>query len=584
MSDDPTTFLDVVEPPEATAAAPGGTATSRAGGATLALARAGLIVTVAFLISRILGYIRYVAIAAAVPDAGQLDAFFAAFRIPDFLFQLVAAGALSSALIPIIAGLLATSEEARAWRVVSSVTTLMLGTLAILAAVVLLLAPGLVATITPGFDAESLALTTELTRIMVLAPLFLAAGAVATSVLNARGRFGAAAMAPLVYNLGIIGGALFLVPALGVAGLAIGVVLGAAGHLLVQVPTMRRIGARIRPRIDLGDPQARRTLVLMAPRALGLGATQVVFLVMTSLASTLPTGSITIFNFAFAILQIPIGVIGVPLGIVLLPSLSRQAATGGMDAFRHLLVRGLSTLAWVMIAITAIGIALAHDVVQLLFGFVGVGQTALDETGTTLAIFLVGLTAHSLIAVLARAFYALQDTATPVLAALIAVGVNIVVATVLVGPLGLDGLAVAIATAAWLETLALVLLLKRRLPTLELGHVASVMVRTLIVAVVGGAVAWAVTRGLETAFGTDPGFVRLLVQMALATAAGGLVILAGSLALRIEEPRLIVGVVVDLVRRRGARRLHSTAAAPGDAFVEANPLGSYLQLSGWARP
>ena len=552
MSDDPTTFIDVVEPPEAAVPTPaGGTATSRASGATLALARAGLVVTAAFLISRILGYVRYVAIAAAAPDAQQLDAFFAAFRIPDFLFQLVAAGALSSAMIPIIAGLLANDEEARAWRVVSSVTTLMLGTLAILSAVVLLLAPGLVATITPGFDAESLALTTELTRIMVLAPLFLAAGAVATSVLNARGRFGAAAMAPIAYNLGIIGGALFLVPLFGIAGLALGVVLGAAAHLLVQLPTMRRIGARIRPRMDLGDPQARRTLVLMAPRALGLGATQVVFLVMTSLASTLPTGSISVFNFAFALLQIPIGVIGVPLGVVLLPSLSRQAATGSMDAFRHLLVRGLSTLGYVMIAITALGIALSHDVVQLLFGFVGVGQTALDETGTTLAIFLVGLTAHSLIAVLARAFYALQDTATPVVAALIAVGVNIVVATVLVGPLGLDGLAVAIATAAWLETLALVLLLKRRLPALELGHVASVMVRTLIVAVVGGVVAWAVTRGLSTAFGTDPGFVRLLLQMALATVAGGLVILAGSLALRIEEPRLIVGVVVDLVRRRG---------------------------------
>ena len=229
MSDDPTTFIDVVEPPEGTVAGgTGGTATGRVGGATLALARAGFIVTGAFLLSRILGYVRYVAIAAAVPDAQQLDAFFAAFRIPDFLFQLVAAGALSSALIPIIAGLLANDEEARAWRVVSTVTTLMLGTLAILAAVVLLLAPGLVAMITPGFDAQELALTTELTRIMVLAPLFLAAGAVATSVLNARGRFGAAAIAPLAYNLAIIGGALFLVPVFGVAGLAIGVVLGAA--------------------------------------------------------------------------------------------------------------------------------------------------------------------------------------------------------------------------------------------------------------------------------------------------------------------------------------------------------------------
>jgi putative peptidoglycan lipid II flippase len=273
--------------------------------------------------------------------------------------------------------------------------------------------------------------------------------------------------------------------------------------------------------------------------------------VMTSLASTLPTGSISVFNFAFAILQIPIGVIGVPLGVVLLPSLSREAATGGMEAFRRLLVRGLSMLAWVMIAITALGIALSGDIVQLLFGFVGVGETALDRTSATLAIFLVGLTAHSLIAVLARAFYALQDTATPVVAALIAVGVNIVVASVLVGPLGLNGLAVAIATAAWLETLALVLLLQRRMPSLGLGHVGSVMARTAFVAVAGGVVTWAVVQGFTSVWGASPGFLRLLVEMVLATAAGGLVIFGGSLALRIEEPRLIVGVVVDLLRRRG---------------------------------
>ncbi|HEY4189622.1 MAG TPA: murein biosynthesis integral membrane protein MurJ [Candidatus Limnocylindrales bacterium] len=553
MSDDPTTFIDVVEPPSEVeiAATTVATGSGRATGATLALARAGFIVTFAFLISRVLGYVRYVAIAAAVPDPHQLDAFFAAFRIPDFLFQLVAAGALSSALIPVVAGLLATQEEARAWRVVSSVTTLMLSTLAVLAAVVLLLAPGLVATITPGFDESELALTTELTRIMVLAPLFLAAGAVATSALNARGRFGAASVAPIAYNVGIIGGAILLVPPFGVAGLAMGVVAGAAAHLLVQVPTLRRIGARIRPRVDLSDPQARRALILMAPRALGLGMTQVVFLVMTSLASTLPTGSISVFNFAFAILQIPIGVIGVPLGVVLLPSLSREAATGGMEAFRRLLVRGLSMLAWVMIAITALGIALSGDIVQLLFGFVGVGESALDRTAATLAIFLIGLTAHSLIAVLARAFYALQDTATPVVAALIAVGVNIVVASALVGPLGLNGLAVAIATAAWLETLALVLLLQRRMPSLGLGHVGSVMARTALVSIAGGVVAWAIVQGLSSAWGTEPGFLRLLLEMTLATVAGGLVIFAGSVALRIEEPRLIVGVVVDLMRRRG---------------------------------
>lgn len=517
---------------------------------TRSIARAGLIVTFAFLLSRILGYIRYVVIAAVVPMGSQLDAFFAAFRIPDFLFQLVAAGALSSALIPVIAGLFATDEEARAWRVVSTVSTLMLAALLVLAAIVLLLAPVLVPPITPGFDSDEIDLTVQLTRIMVLSPLFLAAGAVATSVLNSRGRFGAAAIAPLVYNVAIILGAVVLVPVFGVSGLALGVVAGAIGHVLVQLPTLARLGARIRPRIDLGEPQARRALLLMAPRALGLGMTQIVFLVMTSLASSLPEGSISVFNFAFAVLQIPIGVIGVPLGVVLLPSLSREAAVGDQAAFRRLLIRGLTILSYVMIAITALGIVVSEDVVRLLFDYGSIGEDALEQTAATLAVFLLGLTAHSLIAVLARAFYARQDTATPVAAALVAVVVNIVAGTALVGPLGLTGLAVAIAVAAWLETLTLVVLLRRSVPGLGLGRVGVVMAKTLVVAGLGALVAFGVEQGLLGAWGQDPGVIRLLVRAVLATGAGGAVVVVGSLALRIEELRTITGVALDMARRR----------------------------------
>jgi putative peptidoglycan lipid II flippase len=427
----------------------------------------------------------------------------------------------------------------------------MLSALLVLAAIVLAAAPQLVPPITPGFDEAALARTVELTRIMVLSPLFLAAGAVATSVLNARGRFGAAAMAPLVYNLAIIGGAVLLVPALGVTGLAIGVVAGAIGHVLVQLPALRRIGARIRPRIDLADPQARRALLLMAPRAIGLGATQIVFLVMTSLASSLEPGSISVFNFAFAVLQIPIGVIGVPLGVVLLPSLSREAATGGVEAFRRLLVRGLGMLAWVMIAIAALGFVVAEDVTRLLFGYGSIGEDALERTAATLAVFMVGLTAHSLIAVVARAFYAHQDTATPVVAALVAVAANIVLGIALVGPFGLTGLAAAIAASAWLELTTLVVLLRRRLPGLGLGHVGVVMAKSALVSALGAAAALAVTQLLLASWGESPGVLAMVLRAGLAVAAGGAVILAGSLALRIEEPRLIVGVVVDLLRRRG---------------------------------
>jgi putative peptidoglycan lipid II flippase len=521
------------------------------GSATRALARAGITVTVLFALSRVLGYLRYVVIANAVPDLAQLDAFLAAFRIPDFLFQLVAAGALSSALIPVVAGLFATDQEARAWRVVSTISTLMLSALLVLAAIVLAIAPQLVAFIAPGFDGEKLALTTELTRIMVLSPIFLAAGAVATSVLNARGRFGAAAVAPLVYNLAIIAGAIVLVPLLGINGLALSVVLGAAGHVLVQLPVLARVGARIRPRLDLGDTEARRALVLMAPRAIGLGFTQIVFVVLTGLATTLGEGAVTVFNFAFAVLQIPIGVIGVPLGVVLLPSLSREIATGATDAFRRLLVRGLSMLAYVMVALSVLGIVVAEDVTRILFGHGRIGESALESTALTLGVFLVGLTAHSMIAVVARAFYAMQDTATPVAAAVFAVFVNILVANALAAPFGVAGLAAAIAVGAWLELLLLVALLRRRVPVLGLGHVAVVMGKTLAASLVGGAVAFGVYRVLLGAWGEDPGLLLLVVRATLAVAAGGLVILGASLALRIEELRSIVGIVVDLLRRKG---------------------------------
>ena len=522
---DPLLTEDVEAAPAAAAAAAAASGVTAAAAAR-ALATAGLIVTAASLGSRLLGFVRYVVIARAVPDVAHLDAFLAAFRIPDFLFQLVAAGALASALVPVIAALFATGEESRAWRVVSTVTTLMLGLLLVLAAVVLVAAPLLVPFIVPGFDQARMDETVGLTRIMVLGPLFMAGGAIASAALNAKGRFGAASVAPLVYNLAIIGGAVLLVPWLGVPGLAVGVVIGSIGHLAIQLPGIAAIGGRIRPMADVRDPATRRALVI---------------------------GSIAAFNYAQALLQIPIGVIGVPLGTVLLPSLSRAAATGGGEDFRRLVARGLGMLAWVMIAIAALGVVVAPDVVRVLYRFASLQPQVLDWTAQTLAVFMLGLTAHSLIAVLARAFYALQDTATPLVAALLSVVVNIAVGVALVGPLGLVGLAIGIAAGAWLETIALVVLLGRRMPGLGFRGLWVVMAKTTAASVAGALVAWIVTAGLTAAWGASPGLLAVFVRLCLASGAGMLVILGGSLALRIEEPRAIVAIVTDLVRSRRRR-------------------------------
>jgi putative peptidoglycan lipid II flippase len=515
-----------------------------------ALAQAGLLVTVVFFVSRLLGWLRLVLIGAVFGANAQLDTFFAAFRIPDLIFQLVAAGALSSALIPIVAGLLAKGEEARAWRVVSTVINLMMGALLALSVGLAVAAPSVVPLITPGFDVVQTAQTVELTRIMLLSPILLALGSVATSILNAQGRFGASAVAPLVYNIAISFGAVVLAPFMGVGGLALSVVLGSAGHLAVQLPQVLRGGFRYDARVDLHDPESRQALVLLAPRALGLGVSQLTFVVTTTLASGLQAGSISAFNFAFTLLQIPIGVIGVPLGIVLLPSMAREIALGAEARYVALLTRALRLLLFLMLPIAALLAVLRRQVVSILFPTFE--PSMVDLTANTLLFFLTGLAAHSLIAVLARAFYARQNTRTPVAAAILAVAVNVTLAVLLVGPLGVGGLALAIAIGAWVETAALVVILRRELPSLDLGSLVRVVLEAGLASLIAGAVAIAVVYGLDSMIGRHPGWLLLVVQAALAAGAGGLAFLAVGFALRIPELPTIVGLMVDLVRRRRA--------------------------------
>lgn len=523
------------------------------------LARAGLIVAATYLVARILGYVRVLIIGTTFGAGADLDAFFAAFRIPDLIFQLVAAGAVASALVPLIAGLLATGEQARAWRLVSTVANLMLAALVVLAVVAFVVAEPLVAAITPGFDAAGLAKTVDLTRIMLVAPILLALGAVATSALNADRRFGASAVAPILYNLAIIGGAVLLSGPLGVTGLAIGVVVGSFGHLVVQLPALARAGFRYLPRIDLSDEQARRALTLMGPRVLGLGVTQITFVVMTSLASNLGEGAISAYTIAFALLQIPLGVIGIPLGIVIFPSLSREIAIGRTGNYVELLTRSLRILIFVMLPITALAMVLRLQIVELLLGYGRFDQAAVQLTADTLLLFMLGLTAHSAIGVLARAFYARQDTRTPVAAAVLAVVVNVSLGILLVGPLGLPALGLAIATAAWVEALVLLWLLGRREAGFDPRAIASVTLRAVIGSA-AAAVAALVVLGLASAVlgpgpvagvAVQPGKVVLLVEAALASVAGIAAYVAVAIALRIPELPSIVGIMVDLVRRRG---------------------------------
>jgi putative peptidoglycan lipid II flippase len=486
------------------------------------LARAGALLSTAFLASRILGWVRVAVIGGLFGASPQLDAYFAAFRIPDTVYQLAAAGALSSAIVPVASGLLARGEEGRTWRLLVTVAVLVGAAVALLAAAAALTAPVLLPLLAPGFPPPQQGLAVDLTRLLLLSPILLTLGTLATAALNSYGRFTASALAPLAYNVVIIAGALVLGSTVGILGLAVSVVLGAAAHLAIQLPGLME-RARHHPRSalwpDLRDPAVGETVGLLLPRSLGLGATQLVFLVNTSLASSLGPGAISVYTVAFTLLQIPIGLIGVPLGTVLLPSLSAAAATGDDHRYANLLGRGTRLLLFATIPLAILGALLAEPLVGVLVGYGHYDVPAVERTAATLTAFFLALVPESLTALLARAFYALHDTRRPVAAALAAVAVDVPAAVALAGPLGTPGLALAIGLGAWLEVGLLSFWLARRLPDLAPGRLARDALLHLA-ATGGAALVAAPLLRLADLLVPDPGGPHWLAAVVLPGGAG----------------------------------------------------------------
>jgi putative peptidoglycan lipid II flippase len=288
----------------------------------------------------------------------------------------------------------------------------------------------------------------------------------------------------------------------------------------------------------------------MGPRVLGLSASQITMVVMTSLATGVGLGAVSAFTIAFALYQIPMGVIGIPLGIVILPALSSELALGRTASYLELVTRSLRILLFVMLPIAAIGIALRLQVVELLLGYGRFDAVAVALTADTLVPFLLGLAGHATIGVLDRAFYARQDTRTPVATAILAVVINTLLGTALVGRLGLPALGLAIAVAAWVEALTLFVLLRRREPDLDVAGVVGVGGRSLLAAGLAAAAALLVVRLFDGASPAEPGKIFYLLQAGAATTVGGIAYAGAALVLRIPELRSLLAILRDVARRR----------------------------------
>jgi putative peptidoglycan lipid II flippase len=506
------------------------------------LVRASLVMTVAAVASRVLGWLRLLVIGAEFGATSELDAYLAAFRIPDAIFQLIVAGALSAALIPVYAGYRARGEEAEGWALASSVINLVVLALAALSAVMALAAPWLVPIIAPGFDAQTTELTVRLTQIMLLSPVFIGLGAVFSGLLQAHGTFGPTAVAPLVYNLAIIAAAVFVAPTLGVEALAAGVVAGAIGHLLVQVPALRRLDPAWRPRIDLRHRGVQRVSVLMGPRFLGVAAGQVNLIVSTALASSLAAGSVTAFTYAFQLSQLPVGIIGVSLAVALFPTLSHDAALGRASEIRRHVNASIRVLFFVSAPLAAVMIVLREPLASVFFEYGLFDAASASRTASALAWFAIGVPAHVVVHVLARAFYAMQDTWTPVAWAVVAVVVNIVLMLALVDPYQVEGLALALSVSATVEVVGLLIALRRRLGRLDGRLLASSLMRSAAATLIAGAVMLAVLTGMaEAAPDLGDGALGRFLTLLVPATAGGVGYLAAALVLQAPE--------LDVVRR-----------------------------------
>jgi putative peptidoglycan lipid II flippase len=434
------------------------------------IAKAATLVMALFVVSRVLGLVRQVVVSALFGTGGDLDAYLAANRISDTVFLIIAGGALGSAFIPTFADHVAKEDHAGAWRLASSVVNLALIVLTVIASLTAIFAPALVRTIiAPGFTTSQQALTTSLLRFMLISPIIFGVSGIAMGALNAHQHFFLPALAPVVYNLSIIGGALLLGPRIGVTGMAVGVVVGSALHLLVQVPGLWRYGVRYMPTLGLDNPSVREVGRLMVPRVLGTAIVQLNFVVNNSLASGLGAGAVSAINYAWLLMMLPQGVFAQAVGTAAFPTFAAQAARGEHDEMRSTLAATLRAIFALCLPATVGLVVLGRPLVVLLFERGAFEATSTEAVVWALALYALGLVGHAGLEIIARAFYALHDTLTPVWVGGLAMGINVALSFTLPGVFGSAGwpphagLALANSVATLLELVALLALIRRRM-------------------------------------------------------------------------------------------------------------------------
>ncbi len=511
------------------------------------VAAAVLLIGLSFLGSRLLGAARTVVIADQYGATLELDAFWVAMRLPDLVFQLLAGATLASAFIPVYARVLQDRGEGAAWRLASIVLNwVLLGTIA-LSVLVFLAADWIVPALAPGLADgleqrdEVMADAIFLTRMLLLSPILFSVSGMLTGMLHARRHFLLPALAPMLYNLAIILGALLLPADLGVEALVIGVIAGSGLHLMVQLPALSAAltssGGGMGLHLSLGDRDAREVLKLMAPRTLGLAAAQINLIVLTFFGSLVGDTSISALNFAWLLLMFPVGLFGMSLATAVFPSLAERAASDGPEAIQTMVTQVLRFTLFLAVPATVGMLLLRESIVSTLLEHGAFDAAATQQVSDALLFYSIGLFAHAAIEIVSRGFYALGDTRTPVGIAVASMLLNIMLAALLVGSMDLQGLALALSIAAICEFVFLTWLLHYALANrlCNRGLWAS-LGKTVVATVIMGQLLWLLLELLPQ-MGIA---VNSWLALVLGVVGGGTLYMLLSLVLQQREAELLV--------------------------------------------
>ncbi|MCX6807360.1 MAG: murein biosynthesis integral membrane protein MurJ [Patescibacteria group bacterium] len=387
-------------------------------------------------IARALGLITTPLLAKTFGASPELDAYFAAFRVPDLIFNLLVLGTITVAFIPIVMPMLDKKKLDQAYNFASAVFNWMAIGIGAILIILFFATPYLVPIFIEKFDQNTMALTIRLTRIMLLSPLFFSLSAVMGSICNAKNRFLPYALSPVFYKLGIIIGIIFLSPHFGIIGVAYGVIIGAIGHFAINLPTLIKLKWPWKPVLRVEAQKVKIMIKLTLPRLISIGATQINLFVDTFLATGIAVGALTIFNFADSIANIPVGIVGLSIATASYPLFSSLANKNNPDKFKKTLNQKILTIVFLMFPATIAAIFLAPDLITALFHYGKFSVEHLPTVAMVMSFFAISFIPQALIPLLTRSFYAHQKVAAPVFAAVVTLCVNATLGIIFIKILG----------------------------------------------------------------------------------------------------------------------------------------------------